>query len=628
MAKRRSTRAADGGSSERPLPRTAAGGLSVIIEIRHQPGTSGPFAMSVARSMNDAIGPFTLDERFQPVHMGIGSDGMSLAADTYIVRGTVSNEGALDEVRARPEVAGAWLDTVIAPFAKRRKATRSTSRRAAVGTSLRGVRRSARPADEGPPLNLSPAMAPCPIPPCDCASDVAKGTIADVAAYLGVPSLWSAGFRGAGMIVGVVDGGITAAGRPVLPGETARRIARVIGGWPTADWGTQAGSWGEHGNMCATDVLGMAPDAQIYDLRIAGAADIPATISRALQAYDWAISQHRLNGTPHVLTNSWGIYQEAWDATYARNPNHPFTRKMLEAISEGILVLFAAGNCGDTCPSGRCGADNGPGRSIWGANGHKDVMTVGAVNKNEQFVGYSSQGPAALDANKPDFCGVTHFTGYFDSDNGTSAATPIAAGVVALLKQAVPSTTQAQMLDALKKTAKDIGPAGFDQHTGAGIIRPQGALQHLMTRQTRPPICLRQTTPIICRETQQIACFRPTTQVTCRVTNPATCVRETTQVICRPTLTPDCIRPTRSPQCVRPTLGGCPRPTLACGGPGPGPQAGGQDPYGYMYGYQDPYGYGGYQGGSGYGDPYGDPYADPAAWDPANWPDDSGEGGA
>ena len=155
-------------------------------------------------------------------------------------------------------------------------------------------------------------------------------------------------------------------------------------------------------------------------------------MSDALQAFQWAINQHMADGTPHVLTNSWGMFQQAWDPDYTTNPNHPFTRKVLEAIDEGILVLFAAGNCGATCPDGRCGADNGPGRSIWGANGHPRVITVGAVNMNEQFVGYSSQGPAALDANKPDFCSITHFTGYFTSDSGTSAATPIAGGVGAV----------------------------------------------------------------------------------------------------------------------------------------------------------------------------------------------------
>src|SRR5262249_46663498 len=233
-------------------------------------------------------------------------------------------------------------------------------------------------------------------------------------------------------------------------------------------------AWSWHGDMTSTDVLGMAPNAQVYDIRISG-PDITSTISNALAGYNWAINQHRTNGTPQVLTNSWGIFQQNWDPDYATNPNHPFTRKVVEALDEGILVLFAAGNCGATCPDGRCGTDTGPGKSIWGANSHPRVMTVGAVNKNEEFVGYSSQGPGALDANKPDFCSVTHFTGYFNSDSGTSAATPIAAGVVALLKQANPALTQDQVKTTLRSTAKDIGPAGWDQHSGTGILRAKAA---------------------------------------------------------------------------------------------------------------------------------------------------------
>ena len=231
--------------------------------------------------------------------------------------------------------------------------------------------------------------------------------------------------------------------------------------------------------MCATDVLGMAPEAQIYDLRIAGSGGSSGTISRAIQAFQWAINRHRTDGTPQSLTNSWGIFQEDWDRTYARNPNHPFTRKVVEAMDEGIIVLFAAGNCGSTCPDGRCDADNGPGRSIWGANSHERVMTVGAVNRNEELAGYSSQGPGALSPDKPDFCSITHFTGYNTSDAGTSAATPIAAGVVALLKQAKPSLTHDQAKDALIKTCKDLGPSGFDHHTGHGVIQPLNAFNRV-----------------------------------------------------------------------------------------------------------------------------------------------------
>jgi subtilisin family serine protease len=377
---------------------------------------------------------------------------------TVIVRGAIE-ASKMSELEAQANVVRVWRDTRIAPF----------------GNLLREEEQTAFVV----PLE---GFGTCPIGTCDCSPGTPKGTITDVANYLGVNQIWTAGHRGDGIVVGVVDGGITAQGRPIKPADTSdpnwpnKLIPRVVGGWPTADWGTTGVAWGWHGNMCSTDVLGMAPNAQVYDIRISGGTD---AISNALSGFQWAINQHRANGTPHVLTNSWGIFQENWDPDYARNPNHPFTRKVVEALNEGILILFAAGNCGATCPDGRCGSDTGPAKSIWGANSHPRVLTVGAVNKNEQFVGYSSQGPGALDPQKPDFCSVTHFTGFFNSDSGTSAATPIAAGVVALLKQAAPSLTQDQAKSALKGTAKDIGPAGWDQHSGAGIIRAKAAYDQI-----------------------------------------------------------------------------------------------------------------------------------------------------
>jgi subtilisin family serine protease len=590
-----------GGGDKVPRPVDSKGRLSVLVEMRSLPGASPSLALSQAADI-DGDG-FTLDHEFQPVTLGGDRpEAMSAGAETYVVRGTLDGDD-LEQLRKRPEVMEVWVDTPIAPFQD--------------------------PAEPHPqPAEQGEGMAACPIPPCDCSPGTPRGTIADVAVYLGANDIWTRGFRGTGIVVGVLDGGITAQGRPVKSGETTRRIPRVIGGWP-ADWGTEAGQWGEHGNMCATDVLGMAPDAQLYDFRIAGTGGSPGTISRALQAFQWAIDRHRIDGTPHVLTNSWGIFQETWDATYARNPNHPFTRKVVEAINEGILVLFAAGNCGDTCPDGRCGPDIGPGRSIWGANGHPMVMTVGAVNKNEEFVGYSSRGPAALDPNKPDFCSITHFTGYFTSDSGTSAATPILAGIVALMKQAKPSATQASIKACLKSTAKDIGAPGFDQHSGSGIVHGRRAFDCLRGFTPRPtvfdpgcprptlipPRCPRLTLVPSCPRPTLVGpdCIRPTlVGPDCpRPTLPGGCPRPTTfdcprptLVGCpRPTLGPECVRPTLGPECVRPTLVGCPRPTLACPRPTlacPRPTLGCGPPPGF--GWEDPYGYGG----------WGDPWAEGA----------------
>jgi len=82
--------------------------------------------------------------------------------------------------------------------------------------------------------------------------------------------------------------------------------------------------------------------------------------------------------------------------------------------------------------------------------------------------------------------GDTTFFGSNDSDAsgfpnffGTSAAAPHAAGVAALLLQALPSLTPTEVRDALETTAQNMGPAGFDTNTGFGLIRADAALNAL-----------------------------------------------------------------------------------------------------------------------------------------------------
>ncbi len=459
-------------SGDMPTSETAPGpGTQQLLVELQLPSENGQGV--TAASLGSAVASLNLpgmhtDPGFDPIPVPPGPAGTTEAAQagghgasTVVVLATVDDDRRA-ELEQHPSVVQTYVNGRLDAFSV-------TAERP--GTVAPPVETHG----SAPFLQVTEAMATCPIGTCDCSPRTAKGTIADVAKYLGVDSIWARGIDGSGIVVGVVDGGIRAAGRPIKPGESGGQLARVIGGWPANSWGTTAAAWGDHGMMCGTDVLGMAPKAQLYDLRISDGS----ALSDALQAYQWAIDRHRADGTPHVLTNSWGMFQQSWAPDYVKNPNHPFTRKVLEAIDEGIIVLFAAGNCGATCPDGRCGPDAGPGRSIWGANGHERVITVGAVNRDEQFVGYSSQGPAALHPDKPDFCSVTHFKGWFDSDSGTSAATPIAAGVVALMKQAAPGLTQGQAQSAMKSTAKDIGPAGFDRHSGAGILRAKAAFDQV-----------------------------------------------------------------------------------------------------------------------------------------------------
>jgi subtilisin family serine protease len=402
--------------------------VPVLVEMRVPIELEGAAILRMASAKTKTVPAFKIDKKFKAIPMASTTKGSAELKDTtkiVVVSGTI-DKNKIVELESQPNIVKVWSDGHIDFVSK------------------------------------------CPFSHCDCIP-FAKGTIDDVANYLGAKQIWANKHKGENIVIGIVDSGIAAIGRTPKPGETAI-IPRVIGGYPPFDWGTT--SHEDHGNLCATDALGMAPEAQLYDIRI---SEDPNYMFRdAIAGYDWAIKQHRATGTPQILSNSWAIYRANSASQYATDPNHPFTRKVVEALDEGIIILFAAGNCGATCMVPQCNGDNGPGKSIWGANGHPRVMTVGAANLKEQFVGYSSEGPSALDPShiKPDFCSITHFKGYTSCDSGTSAATPIAAGIVALIKQAEPAVTQDEVKEAIKRTAKQIdGGRGWNQHSGAGILQ-------------------------------------------------------------------------------------------------------------------------------------------------------------
>ena len=220
--------------------------------------------------------------------------------------------------------------------------------------------------------------------------------------HLGVGDVWQSGHRGDGIIVGIVDEGIDGTEYPVIGGFN-RAGAQAPG----------AASIRSHGSMCAADVLVAAPEAQLYDYPFL----VPRS-SSALAMFSNVLKQRRLDGTPHVVSNSWGFYAVPPQAT---NPNHeiwdidhPLHRKIREVIESGALVVFAAGNCGTPCPAGNCDDSSiGAGISIHGSNSLAEVITVAAVNSRGDRIGYSSQGPGMFEPEKPDVAAYSHFFGNF-----------------------------------------------------------------------------------------------------------------------------------------------------------------------------------------------------------------------
>ena len=302
---------------------------------------------------------------------------------------------------------------------------------------------------------------------------------------LRVSYLKDQGLRGQGVNVVIVDQGL----------DKARLGNSYADGWPVGD--SMPGAphkapdhpHGGHGMMVARNVLSVAPDAKLFDLPMLPSriGDLPVFLNRAAVAFRTmldGIARFKSRGTrpgPWILVNAWSVYDRRTEfpaGDYTNNRAHDFNVLIDRAASAGIDMVFAAGNCGQFCPSARCGPrDRGPGDSILGANSHAAVLTVGAVRSDMMWLGYSSQGPGQprLEQAKPDLCAPSQFRESEDAylvNTGTSTSAALAAGVVAALRGKWDSSrvTPRQLKDILNRKARPAGRPGLDNRFGNGVL--------------------------------------------------------------------------------------------------------------------------------------------------------------
>jgi len=319
-----------------------------------------------------------------------------------------------------------------------------------------------------------------------CPGDPALGTDRDVERLLNVPKLKSRGMDGTRVLVAIVDTGFNA---DHLRSKGKHPNVDTTNGWDPNGTPTPGQYPVNHGTMCAYDALIGAPNCTLVDIALlqSSGSIMEGFLSDAVKGYNHlrgVLKRDVLTGRFRglVVNNSWGMFHPSWDfpvghpSNYSDNPNHPFNRMVKTLAREGADIVFAAGNCGADCADWRCQGVTS--RAIYGANGHPEVTCVGGVDVTGDRVGYSSQGPGRLDQHKPDVCGYTHFegSGVYDADGGTSAASPVVAGVIAAIRtkrayrSCCPSTFPRAIRSQLRRTAIDKGASGFDYDYGWGII--------------------------------------------------------------------------------------------------------------------------------------------------------------
>ena len=308
------------------------------------------------------------------------------------------------------------------------------------------------------------------------------GTTKDVAARIKVAPLHRKGLSGKGVRIAIVDTGID--GTQAAP--DGKLLSQKINGTHGYPAGLRPGtSRRGHGTMVAYDALIAAPRATLLDYALIKPAvsTWESFISEAIAVYADLIDLLRREPGPLVVNNSWALFDRSTDdpigtpGNYGANANHPFNQIVGALVAAGADVIFCAGNCGRDCPESRCGArDRGPGASIHGGNSHSSVLTVAAYTIENTRLGYSSQGPGDLSDRKPDVAAPSHFkgSGVYRADSGTSAASPVAAGVVALLRELRPKITPAEMKGVIQRSATAID-GGWNYNGGYGLINAEAA---------------------------------------------------------------------------------------------------------------------------------------------------------
>lgn len=340
----------------------------------------------------------------------------------------------------------------------------------------------------------TPAPAPTPTPtptptPAPVNFDTQEFRESDGPGFHNAIAAWQGGITGQGSIIAIVDSGIDS-DSPEFAGRIHPASADVAG---------NRGIDGEddHGTNVAlvaaaardnTGVLGIAFDAQLLAIRADDpgtcAVDTPQDPSLGCLFNDVDIAA----GIDLAVNSGAAVVNLSLGGGGA-------SQVLLDAVSRaaaaGLVIVVSAGNDGgSTDPSLDPDQPDPFATSLLQAGGG-NVLIVGSNDANGQFSDFSNRAgnsqTSFLTARGEQICCVYQDGQLFIETingqqfvtlfSGTSFSAPQVAGAVALLAQAFPNLTGAEIVEILLDSAADAGAAGTDAIFGRGILDIAQALQ-------------------------------------------------------------------------------------------------------------------------------------------------------
>jgi len=274
---------------------------------------------------------------------------------------------------------------------------------------------------------------------------------------IGATVVHERGPKGAGIKVAVIDTGIDYRHNDLK--------ANYAGGIDIANNDPDPMDWHGHGTHCAgiiaadddgTGIVGVAPDAQLYALKVFADGSTSCWWSDVILALQWCVD-HQI----HIASMSIG---GDVDSTLEQACN--------AAYQKGVLLVAAAGNSGGAVMAPAC---------------YDSVIAVGATDSNNVRASWSCYGPS-LELMAPGLSiKSTLLNNTYGTKSGTSMACPHVTGSAALVWSASPTWSATQVRQQLDSTAQDLGTAGKDDYYGYGLVRADLAVGTIPPPPPPPP---------------------------------------------------------------------------------------------------------------------------------------------